>query len=910
MPRLVAVLTSVLVLAAPAIVAAQRTTGEIVGKVTDESGAVLPGVTVTIRGLGVAGAPTAVTSETGDYRFPVLPAGTYDVDYALQGFGTLRRAGIPVGVGATVTLDVTLKLSAVAETVTVTGESPVVNVTATEMSTNYTKEWTQNAPVRRNSYFDYLNSAPGISQTSYRGTTTSATSLGSSTNENQYLIDGTNISSFPWLNTDILDEVQVLQLGASAEFGGVQGAVFNVVTRQGSNVFHGDLNYYYQNDALVSRNTTPDFDRGWPYHLDEFNDVTFQATGPFIRDKFFFFGSLGWQRYADSQPGVDPSFPGRTTTSRWFWKFNYNLTPNHRLMHGYHDDNGIGGGAVSAFVAPSAASQGRGHNPTPNIVYTGVLSPKMVLEARYSGFWWMRSDGPNLDEPTIMTRYVDADTGYITGGISGWDEQRSYRSGGQVKFTRYADQFLGGGHDLNLGVQYITTGTSGLFGSNDTITTYGLTGRSSFGTTQLPYYTGTNGRWLGVYADDVYRVGGRTTINVGVRYDRASGFYPSFPMLDQFARPTGVLSAANDDVVHTNSVSPRAGISFKASSKTVLKGHYGRYYAELPADFSAIVPSTTPSYTFRFDAAGNRVNFTSQTPANLRVEQSRKLAKTDQVIVQAERELFRNIGLQVNYVYKRGDDYAGWQDIAGQYAQVPYVDSLGAGATGQTFMVSRLVTPPNDRIFLLTTPPGLFTRYNGVTFIGTKRMSDNWQGTFSLVLSKAEGRISSSARTSPSSSQSSAAGTFGRDAAGPNDYVNTEGRLIGDKPVVMKANLVYRLPWRVLVAANLQHQTGRLWSRQIRPAGLGFPSAPTINMEANTGDRRVADVNFVDLRVQKDVAIPRSALRLGLFFDALNFTNSAAYEGLGSQLGTSSAFGVPVNFVTPRRIQLGTKLQW
>src|SRR5439155_22356209 len=247
MPRVVLVVF-VLGLAAPAIVAAQRTTGEIIGKVTDESGAVLPGVTVTIRGLGVAGAPTAVTSETGDYRFPVLPAGTYDLEYVLQGFGALRRVAIPVGVGATVSIDVTLKLSAVAETVTVTCESPVVSVTATEMSTNYTKEWTQNAPVRRNSYFDFLNSAPGISQTSYRGTTTSATSLGSSTNENQYLIDGTNISSFPWLNTDILDEVQVLQLGASAEFGGVQGAVFNVVTRQGSNVFHGDLNYYYQND--------------------------------------------------------------------------------------------------------------------------------------------------------------------------------------------------------------------------------------------------------------------------------------------------------------------------------------------------------------------------------------------------------------------------------------------------------------------------------------------------------------------------------------------------------------------------------------------------------------------------------------------------------------------------------------
>src|SRR5262249_1124956 len=156
--------------------------------------------------------------------------------------------------------------------------------------------------------------------------------------------------------------------------------------------------------------------------------------------------------------------------------------------------------------------------------------------------------------------------------------------------------------------------------------------------------------------------------------------------------------------------------------------------------------------------------------------------------------------LQVNYVYKRGSDYAGWQDIAGQYVPVPYVDSVGIDATGQTFTVYRLVTPPNDRIFLLTTPSGLFTRYNGGTISATKRIADNWEGTFSLVLSRSSGRISSSARTGPSSSQSSSAGGFARDVAGPNDYVNTDGRLIGDKPVVAKANVVYRFPWEVMVA--------------------------------------------------------------------------------------------------------------
>ena len=154
----------VLILMAIAVPArAQRTTGEIIGTVTDESNSVLPGVTVTLRGPGVAGAPTVVTSETGTYRFPALPPGDYSLEYALQGFSTLRRENIPIGVGAVIELKIALKLSTVSETVTVTGESPVVNLASTTVSTNYNHEWVLEAPIRRFSFFDLVNSAPGVS---------------------------------------------------------------------------------------------------------------------------------------------------------------------------------------------------------------------------------------------------------------------------------------------------------------------------------------------------------------------------------------------------------------------------------------------------------------------------------------------------------------------------------------------------------------------------------------------------------------------------------------------------------------------------------------------------------------------------------------------------------------------------
>src|SRR5262249_9750094 len=139
-------------IAAPAH--AQRTTGEIVGVVTDESNAILPGVTVTIRGSGIAGSPTVVTTDTGAYRFPALPPGDYTIEYQLQGFATLRRENIPVGVGAVIELNISMKVSTLSETVTVTGDSPVVNLASTTVSTNYNKEWVAAAPIRHFSFFD------------------------------------------------------------------------------------------------------------------------------------------------------------------------------------------------------------------------------------------------------------------------------------------------------------------------------------------------------------------------------------------------------------------------------------------------------------------------------------------------------------------------------------------------------------------------------------------------------------------------------------------------------------------------------------------------------------------------------------------------------------------------------------
>ena len=907
-------LLCLLCLAVPAVYAtAQQTTGAIIGQITDDSGGILPGVTVTIRSTAVPGAPTVMSADSGIYRFPVLPPGTYEVEFALQGFSTLKRTGVPVAVGQSVEIDAVMKVGALEEMITVQGAAPVVNAAAAEVSTTYNREWVENAPTKRFSYFDLVNASPGVSATSNVGQSTSAQSMGSSTNENQYQIDGTNISSTPWVSGDAVEEVEVLQLGASAQYGNVQGAVFNIVTRQGGNNLVGELGMYYQSDALTSVNTTPAVDNGFPYHRDIFRDISVQAGGPFIRDRLWFFGAYQDQRDYDSQPGVNPLYPAKNDARRVFYKFNFNINQNHRLMHGYHDDYYWIPQVPSAFTAPTTLGLSHGDNPTPNFVYTGVLSSTTLIEARYSGFWLNSSNDPNLEgTPRVMTRYVDDDTGYITGGIDSWTENRSYRNAFAGKVSKYVDSMLGGSHDLNVGGQYGLHGSDQLNGPNDTITTFSVSGRPSRGTTQLPYHQGARVRWVGAYVDDTFRLG-RASLNLGVRYDHSKAMYPSFPLLDPNGNPTGEMSTPNDDVYSWNTFSPRIGVNFRldGEGRSIVKAHFGRYYKELEAgEFRPAVPSITPAYEFGFDAAGNRVNFVqTSSNANLKIDSDMKAPYSDQYMLQFEQELVANLGLQVSYAHKQGEDYTGWSDIAGQYTLVPYTDALGTDATGETVMVYRLLSPSASRVYLQTNPEGMFSRYNGATFMLTKRMANNWQAVFSLVLSESEGRLGSSARALPTTTQSSLAGTFGRDAAGPNDFVNTDGLLVGDRPLVAKTQLMYRFPWGLMAAVNYQHQTGRAYARQVRVSGLGFPTAPQINMEQLSGDRRVADVDLIDLRAQKEFRLG-SPLRFDLFVDALNLTNSDSYEGVGSVLGTSSAFGVPTRYIPPRRLQLGAKVRW
>lgn len=905
--RLVGVFAALALLAMPLSGWAQRTTGDIRGVVTDESGAVLPGVTVTLRGPGVAGAPTTVSNEEGVYRFPNLPPGVYEIQAELSGFATKQQTGIRVALGATAEVPVQMSVSTQQETITVTAEAPVVDSASTEIATNYTREWVENAPVRRFTFFDLINAAPGVSQSTQTSSRSSA--FGSAANENLYLLDGTDFTAplsgaaWPWPNTDAIEEVQTLTLGASAEYGSVAGAVFNIVTRQGSNTFHGDTNFYYQNSGLTGRNTDDDQDGGQPYNRARFRDSTTQLGGPVVKDKLWFFGSWQYQSDWESQPGTDKEFPAKSNAKRYFFKFNYSINQNHRLQYQQHDDFYEIPERATPEKAPSSITLNQGHNPSPGLFYTAVLNPTTVFEARYSGFYGTAENVPLNGGDKIARRYLDLDTGNITGGIYYWYDGKSFKTAFSSKVTKYADNFLGAQHDFKVGVQYNSGGGESLNGYNDYIYTYGAT--PAYGYTQNPYWKGGRMRSVGVYVDDTVRAG-RFSLNLGVRYDTAKAYFNSFPLLDRNENKIGD-SRAIDKLFDWNVISPRLGVTVKLNEAgtTLFKVSGGRYYRGIvTGEFDNATPSIAPRYVFDgvYDRNGNPLGLSLVSDnSNLRIDPGFENPYVNQLTASFEYQLTDRIGFAVNGVLKKWDNQSAWNDIGGTYARVQRT------AEGKTFDLQQLTSGAASRIFQLSNDDRMEATYKGVHFQVNKRMSNRWQATMGLTLSRAEGRLgASNARSSALTNANSTAGVFGQN---PNDFVNSDGLLIGDRPVLLKGQVVYDAGWGVTVASNYMYQSGRPWGREVRFNGL-VPGATRVLYEPFDGDQRVGALNGWDVRVEKALKFGWNNAEGAVFGDFLNLLNNAGFENVIDRRSTSTNFAVPTRFVLPRRLMLGAKFRF
>ncbi len=300
-------LLALLVGVAPAL--AQVQTGEITGRVTDDTGAVLPGVTVTLASSALIQPQSATSSETGSFRFPLIPIGTYSVTFELPGFKTVVREGITVTIGFTANVNQQLAISTVQETVTVSGESPIVDTKATTAKTTFDLDRLQNLPTARDPWV-MLQQVPNISMDrvnvggSQSGQQSGYISRGGNTGNNKWALDGVDITDMSatgaspiYYDFDMMQEMQVTTGGADAsqQTGGVG---INFVTRSGTNRFKGTGRLFNTNDRFEADNITDEIRAqggGSGAPIQNINDFGFEVGGPIFRDKLWYWGSYAKQ---------------------------------------------------------------------------------------------------------------------------------------------------------------------------------------------------------------------------------------------------------------------------------------------------------------------------------------------------------------------------------------------------------------------------------------------------------------------------------------------------------------------------------------------------------------------------------------------------------------------------------------
>ena len=631
------------------ILNAQRQTGSIAGVVTDEEGAPLPGVTITVSGSSLIGTMSYITSESGAFRIPALPPGTYTLVAELPGFQTVRREGIVVSVGMTVRVQIQMKPAKIEEEVTVVGESPVVDVVSSKVDTVIKSDQLRNLPIGRNLY-SIIQLAPGVVGYNISGGTVIS---------NQYRIDGVNVND-PCNNLlgtgvdfNIIEEAEVITGGVPAEAGATTGGYVNVVTKSGSNEFSGTVQIYAAPEKTVQI-LFPDTQLkalgvGKPvspiYDIDA--SVTF--SGPIKKDKIWFITSFNYlptKYHSVFKPTVIlgkkyDAFDYTARTLRGFLKLTFQLAKNIRSSVMVNYDGWDTDYAEAAWYKPKEATY-QFHDKT--LTATGlinwIIDQNTYLDVRLGVLNEIFDLPLQSDELSDVPWYEDWYTGYYWGGggyrFNEYVLRRSIQA--SVHLTRFQDNFLGGNHEFKAGFE-IQTGLDkwnwwkrnpmywaywngnpyvwrGMYGLNEPHPWYG-DGYIMFApcaTTKEDSYSQGDTLRIGGYIQDSWTIKNRLTINAGVRFETINGNLPGiekgrigndvayaigeyyFVPVYGF-NPFGYLKEEPwEDVMRWTTVAPRIGVSYDifGDGKTSLKLSYAKYSDTLPTMFFQTVHPFRP----------------------------------------------------------------------------------------------------------------------------------------------------------------------------------------------------------------------------------------------------------------------------------------------------------------------------
>src|SRR5262245_53621965 len=447
----------------PELSQAQVLTGTLFGTVRDESGAVLPEASVRLSSPAlIGGQASTVTDERGQFRFVFLPVGKYTLQVDLSSFTAYHEDDIAINVQGTFERTVILKVGGIAESISVEAGT-TVDQQRTGFASRFGLETLSAIPVRRFSMFDFIRATPGISPTSVSsGSDPSVSVFGSSVNENLYLLDGTNFTCpcsggpQPQPDVDVIQEVHVDSLGASAEFGNIQGGVFNVVTKQGGNLFAPDVSYYGQTPSLTSQPIQLSCPRcsepQTAYTRVRYRDFTTHLGGPLVPNRAWFFAGYQYLRESDSQPGTDPLFPRASKYDKAFGKVTWRINDRMKWMSSVHDEFWTVPQRPTLAQPFEATLNQHGTRPTGTFgQLTDTLTNNTLLDVRVSRFAAPGTNEPATGDRTTPNR-LDIATGIQSGGPQGFGAGRLERTALAASVSEYRP-FLGADHEMKFGAQ-------------------------------------------------------------------------------------------------------------------------------------------------------------------------------------------------------------------------------------------------------------------------------------------------------------------------------------------------------------------------------------------------------------------------------------------------------------------------
>jgi hypothetical protein len=643
---------------------------QVTGTLKDESGGVLPGVTVTAKNQETGLTRTTVSEGAGEYRLPALPPGTYTVSAELPGFNTENRTGVTLVIDQTATLDFTMKPATLAETITVTGEAPLVDTRASVVATAVTNDQIQDLPVASRRWVDLAMLTPGVSQDNIRGQFYRGNvNIGAGTREysNGFVVDGVNNTwaqmGEPRQNfaMDSIREFKVSQSTYKAELGLATGGVLSVVTKSGTNQFSGSAFNFFRDKSLTAKTVfeaeRPDF-RRWQY------GGTF--GGPIVKDRTHFF--LAVERSDENQfftvntGGRFPQYDGTYASDQYRWTYTAKL--DHQISQ---TQSVFARGSQEVEYRPIITAGGRVH-PTNSFDFgvprsswvgghTWVMSSSMLNDIRVQYAYAKYEVSPPGSHGSWDPGYFGNDRlGYCTAvfnypslGLGGCGNSQM----GPERRLQLRDDFslTLGSHQWKVGADFSTIKfqSDNLGSPLGTWTMprdaeYNAADRTTWPTqwqNSLPTYADIPVQHFSTYIQDDWQVLHNVTLNLGLRYDVQFGSFnedvPNLlsriadklgPSFAQFPIPVPFTEGA-DRRGDFNNFGPRIGMAWDVggSGRTNVHAGYGLFYDNMrtlqnfgeltwPQARSIIISS--PAFPDALQGA-SRDQFLSTAPPNINV---------------------------------------------------------------------------------------------------------------------------------------------------------------------------------------------------------------------------------------------------------------------------------------------------